>query len=213
MDPSSRLDERTLSCWLGALHQLALSDGDFDANEQGLLADHLSDLIDLEGLDWATVEAPTSADLQQTIGADRERADQFLRTAVLTALADGHVSEEELALLQRWADLFELSDVVLEELHPHRIGQGPLEGMRTWLDQLNPEDPHVASFIVSLIPAQCPFERDIVLFGQKIVHIPPMCKLNPLYEQLVGLRFRCLNSLPAEQQLKIAERDAARALP
>ena len=171
------------------------------------------DLIDVDGLDWASNPEPTSADLQETIEADRGRADQFLRTAVLSALADGHVSGEELVQLQQWADLFGLSDMVLEGVHPHRIGQSPLDGIRTWLDQLNPEDPHVASFIVSLIPAQCPFERDIVLFGQKIVHIPPMCKLNPLYEQLVGLRFRCLNSLPAEQQLKIAERDAARALP
>ena len=97
-------------------------------------------------------------------------------------------------------------------LEPNVVGQSPLDGIRTWLDQLNPEDPHVASFIVSLIPAQCPFERDIVLFGQKIMHSPPMCKLNPLHEQLVGLRFRCLNSLPTDQQLKIAERDAARSL-
>ncbi len=46
-----------------------------------------------------------------------------------------------------------------------------------------------------MIPAQCPFERDVVLFGRKIVHIPPMCKLNPLYEQLVNLRFRALTYL------------------
>lgn len=30
------------------------------------------------------------------------------------------------------------------------------------------------------------------LFGWKLVHIPPMCKINPLYDQLVALRFRCL---------------------
>jgi CDP-6-deoxy-D-xylo-4-hexulose-3-dehydrase len=29
-------------------------------------------------------------------------------------------------------------------------------------------------------------------FGWKLVHIPPMCKINPLYDQLVALRFRCL---------------------
>jgi hypothetical protein len=32
----------------------------------------------------------------------------------------------------------------------------------------------------------------VTLFGRKVVHIPPMCKINPLYEQLVALRFRCL---------------------
>jgi hypothetical protein len=31
-----------------------------------------------------------------------------------------------------------------------------------------------------------------VFFGRKLAHIPPLCKLNPLYEQLVGLRFRSM---------------------
>ncbi|NJL20055.1 MAG: nitrogenase, partial [Leptolyngbyaceae cyanobacterium SM1_3_5] len=35
-------------------------------------------------------------------------------------------------------------------------------------------------------------ERDITCFGWAIAHIPPLCKLNPLYDQLVGLRFRSL---------------------
>jgi hypothetical protein len=43
-----------------------------------------------------------------------------------------------------------------------------------------------------MIPAQCPFERDIKIFGRTVAHIPPLCKLNPLYDQLVGLRFRAL---------------------
>ena len=43
-----------------------------------------------------------------------------------------------------------------------------------------------------MIPTQCPFERDISLFGRTIVSIPPLCKLNPLYEELIGLRFRAL---------------------
>ena len=63
-------------------------------------------------------------------------------------------------------------------------------------------DPAVARFLVRLIPAQCPFERDLTLFGYKLVHIPPMCKINPLYDQLVGLRLRCLTSL---EERKAAE--------
>jgi hypothetical protein len=50
-----------------------------------------------------------------------------------------------------------------------------------------------------MIPAQCPFERDVKLFGDKVVHIPAMCKLNPLYNQLVGLRFRALSYLADEK--------------
>ncbi|MFB2897666.1 Mo-dependent nitrogenase C-terminal domain-containing protein [Aerosakkonemataceae cyanobacterium BLCC-F50] len=67
-----------------------------------------------------------------------------------------------------------------------------LQPLRQWLDQLEIANPKLAKFIYKAIPAQCPFERDIVLFDRKIAHIPPMCKLNPLYDQLVGLRFRAL---------------------
>ncbi|MEM9487212.1 MAG: Mo-dependent nitrogenase C-terminal domain-containing protein [Cyanobacteria bacterium P01_F01_bin.116] len=74
-------------------------------------------------------------------------------------------------------------------------GPDPLKPMREWLDQLEVQDPRLARFVCKMIPSQCPFERDVTLFGKKIVHIPPMCKINPLYEQLVGLRFRALSHL------------------
>jgi Mo-dependent nitrogenase C-terminus len=67
-----------------------------------------------------------------------------------------------------------------------------LQPLRQRLDSLDIQNPKLAKLIAKLIPAQCPFERDIMLFGRKIGHIPPMCKLNPLYDQFVGLRFRAL---------------------
>ncbi len=67
-----------------------------------------------------------------------------------------------------------------------------LQPLRQWLDKIEIQNPKLAKLIAKLIPAQCPFERDIMLFGRIIGHIPPMCKLNPLYDQLVGLRFRAL---------------------
>lgn len=67
-----------------------------------------------------------------------------------------------------------------------------LQPLRQWLDNLEIHNRKLAKLIAKHIPAQCPFERDIMLFGRKIGHIPPMCKLNPLYEQFVGLRFRAL---------------------
>ena len=81
----------------------------------------------------------------------------------------------------------------------HSVSQNPLakpvdllQPLRQWLDSLEIKNPKLAKFIAKMIPAQCPFERDIVVFGRKIAHIPPMCKLNPLYEQFVFLRFRAL---------------------
>lgn len=67
-----------------------------------------------------------------------------------------------------------------------------LQPIRQWLDNIEVNDADLARFLSSVIPAQCPFERDIMLFGRKIAHIPPLCKLNPFYEQFVGLRFRAL---------------------
>ncbi|MBW4480407.1 MAG: Mo-dependent nitrogenase C-terminal domain-containing protein [Tolypothrix brevis GSE-NOS-MK-07-07A] len=67
-----------------------------------------------------------------------------------------------------------------------------LQPLRQRLDSLEIQNRKLAKFIAKMIPAQCPFERDIILFGRKIAHIPPMCKLNPLYDEFVGLRFRAL---------------------
>lgn len=66
-----------------------------------------------------------------------------------------------------------------------------LSPLRDWLDHLQVRDRTFAHLICRLIPCQCPFERDVFFLGRTL-HIPPLCKLNPLYDQLVGLRFRAL---------------------
>jgi hypothetical protein len=67
-----------------------------------------------------------------------------------------------------------------------------LQPLRLWIDNIKVSDRLFAHRLCKLIPAQCPFERDVKLFGKTLFHIPPMCKLNPLYEEVVGLRFRAL---------------------
>jgi Mo-dependent nitrogenase C-terminus len=67
-----------------------------------------------------------------------------------------------------------------------------LNPLRQWLDTREINNRKVALLLCKVIPAQCPFERDLTVFGRTLLHIPPMCKLNPIYEQLVGLRFRAL---------------------
>jgi hypothetical protein len=67
-----------------------------------------------------------------------------------------------------------------------------------FLDNLKIDNPKLARVLCQLIPAQCPFERDITLLGRRLLHIPPLCKLNPFYEQFVGLRFRSLCYLADE---------------
>ncbi|MEM1171117.1 MAG: Mo-dependent nitrogenase C-terminal domain-containing protein [Cyanobacteria bacterium P01_H01_bin.35] len=70
-----------------------------------------------------------------------------------------------------------------------------LQPIRRYLDGVEVNNPKMAHWLCKLIPAQCPFERDIKLFGHLLFHIPPMCKLNPLYDQFIGLRFRALSFL------------------
>lgn len=73
-----------------------------------------------------------------------------------------------------------------------------LKFARYWLDQTQVQSPRMARFLCRTIPAHCPFERDVVVMGRKLAHIPPLCKLNPFFEQLVGLRFRALSYLVNE---------------
>lgn len=71
-------------------------------------------------------------------------------------------------------------------------GFDPWKPFRHWLDGIEVKNPTLARFLCQLIPPQCPFERDVKFFGRILFHIPPMCKLNPVYDELIGLRFRAL---------------------
>jgi hypothetical protein len=73
-----------------------------------------------------------------------------------------------------------------------------LRPLRQWVESISVNNRQLAHRLCKLIPAQCPFERDVKLFGKTLFHIPPMCKLNPLYEEVVGLRFRALCYLADE---------------
>ena len=75
---------------------------------------------------------------------------------------------------------------------------GLLNLVRQWLEAIEIHNSKLARLLCKLIPAYCPFEQDIKLFGHTIVHIPSLCKLNPLYEQVAGLRFKCLSYLADE---------------
>jgi Mo-dependent nitrogenase C-terminus len=70
-----------------------------------------------------------------------------------------------------------------------------LSPLRNWFETLEIRDPKIAHWICAFIPAQCPFERDVQLLGRTLLHIPPLCKLNPFYDQFVMLRFRALSFL------------------
>jgi len=81
----------------------------------------------------------------------------------------------------------------------------PLKPLRSWLDNLKISNPRLAHQLCKSIPSQCPFERDLNLFGRTLLHIPPMCKLNPLYDEVVMLRFKAMCYLADECGEDISE--------
>lgn len=85
---------------------------------------------------------------------------------------------------------------------PHHLSSQPkrdfLKPLRQWIDSIRVYDRQFAHRLCKFIPAHCPFERDVKFFSKTLFHIPPMCKLNPLYNELVSLRFRALCYLADE---------------
>lgn len=218
----SHYTEGQISAWLRGLFTVAWADGHFDPEEQEVLAqltkEELAPATDLQSLD----EAISPEELSAALGDNEETAENFLRTAVMVALADGIYSTTEADVLNKFCKALGLKVDALESLqhtlYEGKIGDGTeaddlvkesdwqehphpdvLQPVRQWLNGMDVQDPRVARFICKMIPSQCPFERDVKLFGRKIVHIPAMCKINPLYEQLVGLRFRALSYLADDQ--------------
>jgi tellurite resistance protein len=206
--------QEQVKVWLRGLLTLAWADGKFDEDEKALIAAITEDEL-APSLDFDHFEPATPTEIARVLGDDPAIAENFLRMAVMVALADGVYSVEEDTQLQALCEALNLQETVLSSvrstlyslkpendaiasgLRPPAEGSklDPLKPAREWLDQLEVHDPRLARFVCKLIPSQCPFERDVVLFKKKLVHIPPMCKINPLYEQLVGLRFRALSYL------------------
>ena len=73
-----------------------------------------------------------------------------------------------------------------------------LHPLKQWLDSAEIKSQKLARFLCKFIPSQCPFEREVKVGDRTLFYIPPLCKLNPLYEQVVGMRFRALCYLADE---------------
>ncbi len=231
----SAYTEEQTAVWIRGLVSLAWADGHFDTKEQAMISTLLHK--DLTAEEKAKALEPISTDeLATVLGSDRHLAENFLRTAVMVALADQDYSASEDKMLQQYCQALNLKPNALDvlrntfqsiadsqptnEAETIRISSRAsslrssnitadqvdvLYPVRDWLDRMDVQDPKIARLMCKMIPAQCPFERDITIFGRKVVHIPPLCKLNPLYDQLVGLRFRALSYLADDCQEDISE--------
>ncbi len=188
--------------WLRGLLSVALADDNFSPKEKEFFQELLSSQHrENDQPDRFSVISP--AELAATLGKDDALAQNFLRTAVMMAMVDGEYSESEDKLIHEYAsalgqEIKEMTELRAHFTNPLQIDQDVLTPVKNWLDHLEIKEQRLARFLCRAIPAQCPFERDVVLFGKKIMHIPAMCKLNPLYDQLIGLRFRSLSYLADE---------------
>ncbi|MEG3919655.1 Mo-dependent nitrogenase C-terminal domain-containing protein [Microcoleus sp. POL10_C6] len=221
-----------IAAWLRGLLTIAWADGNFDEDEQKMIANLTQDELHPVSFE-ESFEPITPEELAAVLGKDTTKGEDFLRTAVMVALADGTYSLSEDEVIYNYCRALGHNVEALEALR-HTIEdckcddpQGPssqivfdanvapagtplssrlpkphhkdvLQPVKDWLDGWEIHDPKLAHFVCKIIPPQCPFERDVVLFGRKIVHIPAMCQINPLYEQLVGMRFRALCYLADE---------------
>jgi tellurite resistance protein len=212
-ESSYHYSDKQISAWLRGLLTIAWADGHFDPEEKELLAELTqSELAPKTQLGELDTIAPD--DLAQGLGSDHTTRENFLRTAVMMAIANGVYSSEEAKQIN---DFREALGLEIKELEALKItlcdleqikqgefqesGQHPpdlLNPVKKWLDGIEIKDPRLARFVCKMIPQACPFERDVKIFGKKIVHIPAMCEINPLYEQLIGLRFRSLSYLADE---------------
>ncbi len=220
----SPLNAQQISVWLRGLLTIAWADGHFDQEEQDLIAELTQEEL-APSINLGELEPIKPQDLADVLGQEPIIAENFLRTAVMVALADGIYSPSEAEKLYEFCEALGQNSKVLDALRhtlwkgdnaqamdaeaiavtqgngSFSLGPGPkqsadvLSPVRHWLDDLEIQDPRLARFLCKMIPPQCPFERDIHLFGNKVVHIPPLCHINPLYDQLVGLRFRALSYL------------------
>ncbi len=207
----SNYSTEQVAAWLRGLLAVAWADDNFDPQEQEVIAALTQDGKSND-LSLLSLEPIKPEELAVVLGKNTPAAENFLRTAVMVAIADGTYSVFEDQLLHQFCESLGQQEEVLTALRqtlydsnasvesatlapPTQTEIDVLHPVREWLEGLEIQDPKVAQFLCKMIPPQCPFERDVKLFGHKIVHIPPLCKLNPLYEQLVSLRFRALSYL------------------
>ena len=196
---NSPYTQEQIKVWFRGLLTMAWADGDFDDDEKALITSITQDEL-APCTDFDHFEPVSPQELAATLGDDPKTAENFLRMAVMVALADGVYSVEEDDQLQAFCSTLNLEETLLSSvrstlynlnqgpagaaspLTPPKAGHGkvdPLKPAREWLDQLDVHDPRLARFLCKMIPAQCPFERDVVLFKKKLVHIPPCVSSTP----------------------------------
>src|SRR4028118_1637266 len=110
----SPYSEEQITAWLRGLFTVAWADGHYDPEEQEVLTQLAQDQLstDLPSLD----EPISPEELAAVLGKNAITAENFLRTAVMVALADGVYSTTEADVLHQFCDALGLKVDALEAL-------------------------------------------------------------------------------------------------
>ena len=116
----------------------------------------------------------------------------------MVAVADGVYSAPEYELLHQFSNALDLDTKPLKSLEnslykpekekpnesaaaspltpppeKSKSGMDVLHPVKDWLEGMDVQDPRLAKFVCKVIPPQCPFERDINLFGRHYCSYSP----------------------------------------
>ncbi|CCH65672.1 hypothetical protein RINTHM_12120 [Richelia intracellularis HM01] len=112
-----------VAAWLRGLLTIAWADGDFDPQERELITnithDELAQRVNLEAFDLIEPE-----ELATVLGEGTPIAENFLRTAVMVAIADGTYSKSEDYLLHQLCKALGKPENILEALRQNLENRG-----------------------------------------------------------------------------------------
>ena len=110
---SSYTDAQIIA-WLRGLYTIAWADGNYDPEEEGLIAKLTAEIACIDKI--TNLEPITPEELATSLGKEPTTAENFLRTAVLVAVADGVYSPPEYELICKFSDALDIEVEALKSL-------------------------------------------------------------------------------------------------
>jgi tellurite resistance protein len=154
-----------LNVWLRGLLAIAWADGDFTAAERATIIDLTKAELD-PGIDLCHLDPICTEELVACFGHHSQMAENFLRTAMMVALADGIYSSPEATLLRKFHQALNVDAQVLTALENTMTGENIVEldltnlhkvdvllPVREWLNGLEIHDPRLARLLCKFIPS------------------------------------------------------------
>jgi hypothetical protein len=80
-------------------------------------------------------------------------------------------------------------------LSPKSLSSHLLAALKEQINTLEVHNIQVAKWICRVIPNTCSTGYDLRFWGRTWLHLPSLCELNPLTDELVDLRFRAADFL------------------